>query len=70
MDSGLLDARNLAECFEIGGIVDVGFSINFKVDRPALCTINLWKNRLGKCDFTFAAQIDWALSRMKCISEE
>lgn len=69
MDAGLLDARNIAECFEVDGIVDAGFSINLKVDRPALCSVYMFKNRLGKNEFSFECEIDWSLSKIVPLTE-
>lgn len=69
MESGHLDARHIAECFEIGGIVDVGFSLNVKADRPALADLYVFKNRLGKSEFSIPVEIDWGISKMTALSE-
>jgi hypothetical protein len=69
MDSGLLDARHLAECFQIGGIVDYGISLNVKDDRPALADLYVWKNRNGKDCFIVKCERDWALSKLTPLLE-
>lgn len=70
VSSRRLGIEHFAECFEIPGILDVGFSVNADESRQAEVDLFVFKNRKGPSDFEIPCSVDWDISRIKPFSDE
>ena len=66
----LLGMEHQSECFEIGGVIDLGISVNRDVSKPAECVLYVWKNRLGKSEVEIPCAANWETSMIRCVADD